>query len=450
LLLAAALLGAAPAAPSQRDLALELARAYRALPAEAHAGVLVLDREGRTVFTRNADKLFLPASAAKLFVAAAVLDLGAPDLSLDTALALTAPIGTDGVVHGDLVLLSSGDPLLTTSDLSRLVDELYAAGVLRIEGELNFLPLWPESLSPPYGWSWEDLNTRSGAPRDVVCLDRNIVTLICTPTVLGKEVHIAFDPPASGYYFGISNNTRTVLTPSTKDELRISRRWQSGFDATFEVAGTLASGASPVRLTVPVFNGFDYCSHILEGLLVERGIDISDSTLGGQPSGVSARHTGPSLRDLVHQMLKQSDNLIAEQLALFVAGLGYPLPGTRGVHLADASGLSRYNLVSPRALVHLLSDARGKPWFADFRDSLPVAGVDGTLASRFTDGPARGRVRAKTGTMGGVSTLAGYVLDDRGDIAYTFAILVNNFTEDAGGVRAAIDALVTALAQTVN
>jgi len=110
----------------------------------------------------------------------------------------------------------------------------------------------------------------------------------------------------------------------------------------------------------------------------------------------------------------------------------------------DGSGLSRQNLVTPNAVVQLLRYAVSQPWGASFRDTLPVAGVDGSLANRFVNIDAQGRVLGKTGSLGGVKTLSGYATTDHGE-QVAFSILTNNFNLPTKRVTDAIDDVVGAI-----
>ncbi|MBA3915633.1 MAG: D-alanyl-D-alanine carboxypeptidase/D-alanyl-D-alanine-endopeptidase, partial [Acidobacteriales bacterium] len=112
----------------------------------------------------------------------------------------------------------------------------------------------------------------------------------------------------------------------------------------------------------------------------------------------------------------------------------------------DGSGLSRQNLVTPHAITRLLAYAATQPWAKTFHDSLPVAGVDGSLLERFKDTPAQNRVFAKTGSLGGVRTLSGYATTAAGK-PLAFAILTNNYNLSSKQITAAIDRIVEALIQ---
>jgi D-alanyl-D-alanine carboxypeptidase/D-alanyl-D-alanine-endopeptidase (penicillin-binding protein 4) len=207
---------------------------------------------------------------------------------------------------------------------------------------------------------------------------------------------------------------------------------------------------------------------VFAGVLEARGIrvmgGVSTSSAPLPPGArVLAAHDGPSMAEMVRVVNKESQNLHAEMLlrlvglkakgegsvekgheavADFLERLGVP---DAGWGLADGSGLSGFDLLTPRGLVTLLAAMDRHPQAAAFRDSLPVAGVDGTLEKRMKGTPAEGRVLAKTGTTRLARALAGYVTTVRGE-RLAFAIVVNNHEGKGREAVAAIDAIAVALA----
>jgi D-alanyl-D-alanine carboxypeptidase/D-alanyl-D-alanine-endopeptidase (penicillin-binding protein 4) len=199
-----------------------------------------------------------------------------------------------------------------------------------------------------------------------------------------------------------------------------------------------------------------------KGIRVMGGISTSSAPLPPE-ARVLATHEGPSMAEVVRVVNKKSQNLHAEMLlrlvgvkakgegsvakgreavAEIVKRLGVP---DEGWGLADGSGLSGSDLLTPRGLVALLAAMDRHPHAAAFRDSLPVAGVDGTLENRMGRTPAEGRLLAKTGATRLARALAGYVTTTRGE-RLAFAIVVNNHEGKSREAVAAIDAIAVALA----
>jgi D-alanyl-D-alanine carboxypeptidase/D-alanyl-D-alanine-endopeptidase (penicillin-binding protein 4) len=198
------------------------------------------------------------------------------------------------------------------------------------------------------------------------------------------------------------------------------------------------------------------------GIVVEGSVKV-----GQVPSNASviAETQSPPLREIVRWLNKVSDNLYAEMLLRAVAlkerGQGSVSAAMQilkrqlvdwgidpdDVQLFDGSGLSRLNMVTPRAVVRLLQIARTRPWFDAFKESLPIAGKDGTLRTRFQNTPAEGRVFAKTGYIGSVVALSGYIQRTDGS-ELVFSVLVNHYSAPTRQVQACVDRFVTSLAET--
>jgi D-alanyl-D-alanine carboxypeptidase/D-alanyl-D-alanine-endopeptidase (penicillin-binding protein 4) len=231
------------------------------------------------------------------------------------------------------------------------------------------------------------------------------------------------------------------------------------------LTGTLAADAGRQRLRIPVRDPAAYAAAAFAAALRADGVSIEAAQVpAAAPEHVIARHTSPPLTAICKPMLGQSNNLYAEQVwrvAACVTGDGGTASAerhakavlhalgvdTRGMVLADGSGLSRRNLVQPSQIARVLVAMQASPHREAFTAGLPVAGLTGTLRSRFADGPARGHVRAKTGFVARVVCLSGYV--PRPDPAagpLVFSVMLNDFTCDEGKAKAAADAFVQRLA----
>jgi D-alanyl-D-alanine carboxypeptidase/D-alanyl-D-alanine-endopeptidase (penicillin-binding protein 4) len=204
----------------------------------------------------------------------------------------------------------------------------------------------------------------------------------------------------------------------------------------------------------------------LHRLLGDLGIAAVGGPSIGEPPGsavVLAERTSPPVREIIKAILKPSDNDLAERLLCslpWAAGRPELEPleligeawGERGlylrpVRLADGSGLSRKNLLTPHFLVRLLRYMyEQSQWPAPFAEALPIAGVDGTLVRRMRATCAQGHVRAKTGTLTGVSSLSGYV-QPGGSEKLAFSVMMNGFTCDVARVRRMQDQVCVALAE---
>jgi D-alanyl-D-alanine carboxypeptidase/D-alanyl-D-alanine-endopeptidase (penicillin-binding protein 4) len=367
LVVLATLPGAALAASTPGGLRAALAHQMRS--AGGSAGAWVNDGSGAAVFEWKAGTKRVPASVQKLVTTAAVLDRLGPEARFETALLADGPVA-DGVLQGDLYLRGSGDPALSTPALRRLAAKLGETGLEEVDGR-----------------------------------------------VYGDESF--FDRRRSGAGFGISPYVGPLsgLAFNHGSMLPLARGWQRN---------------------PPLFT-----AERMRVLLRSEQVNVDR---GGRPGRTPAGATtlaaveSPPLATLVRHTNHVSDNYYAEML---LKGLG-ARSGTAGstaagsavastfareldfrARIADGSGLSRANAISPRDVGRLLLGAQEEPWFDSFYRSLPLAGKSGTLDKRMRGTAASGRCRAKTGTLSGVSGLAGYCKTRSGKRA-AFALLMNS------------------------
>ncbi len=443
-------------------------------------GILIesLDRR-RVLFSHQAHRLFIPASNMKLYTTAAALVHLGPTYRFRTSVFVTAPPDAQGIIHGDVILYGRGDPNLSTrargqsrlTPLENLVDQLLAAGVRSIHGNL----IGDESYfsDPPLGvgWEWDDLQWYYGAEISALSIDDNAVEVAVLPGSAPGEPARVFIRPETSYVTLI--NKAITVSPGTKQDIGVHRGLE---DNTIEVWGEVPFDGQGFHGYVAVHQPALYAATLFREALARRGIEITGRTIRAD---ATYRQTHPldmsqltelafvesiPLADEVRIVNKTSQNLHAElllrTLGAVVGGEGTARRGLdvvrrllrsarawrRGITLQDGSGLSRHNLVTPATTVDLLRymyrNAHRKP----FLDSLPLAGRDGTLESRMMGTLAEGRVRAKTGTLTYTSTLSGYVTTAGGE-HLVFSIMANNHTGRLSDVMDAIDEICTLLAQ---
>jgi D-alanyl-D-alanine carboxypeptidase/D-alanyl-D-alanine-endopeptidase (penicillin-binding protein 4) len=240
------------------------------------------------------------------------------------------------------------------------------------------------------------------------------------------------------------------------------------------LSGSLPVGAQPRHLTIAVEEPAEYAAALLARLLEARGVQIHHATRArhsgdpaltgaiGSTETVLAERTSEPLAEEIRHVNKNSLNLHAELLLLLAAREKsgattredavkfaadfYKAAGIADgdVVLTDGSGLSRRDLVTPRAIVQLLNYAATQPWGEIYRSSLPIAGEDGTLSERMKNTAAEGRIFAKTGTVEHVVALSGYATTTRG-AHLIFTILGNNNSLHAQTADAVLDAIAVAM-----
>lgn len=429
-------------------------------------------RSGKRLYSYNAQKNFTPASALKLVTAAAALDALGPEARLKTSVETSGRLDASGRILGDVYLVGRGDPGLSagrsaggaTAGLEDLVEALHAAGVRRIEGRLVGHEGAFRGERRGADWSWEDLVWSYGAEISSLSLLENVAELTVAP---GKRVG---DPlvvdryPASSYYTVAS--TATTSVSGGESDLALSRASGS---RVIRLSGTHPAGAAPELLAVALEDPARYAATVLAEMLEARGILVAGPVeTSSEPLPAGARsltsHDSEPLSEILKSVNKASRNLHAEillrLLAVRVKGCGSAEAGRAAVleflaragvpsdawAVQDGSGLSRSDLLSPAGLVELLAFMDRHRYGRVFRESLAVAGVDGTLENRMLGTPAAGRILAKTGTLRQVNALAGYA-ETRSGERLAFAVLVNHHAGPGREATAAIDAICNLLVE---
>jgi D-alanyl-D-alanine carboxypeptidase/D-alanyl-D-alanine-endopeptidase (penicillin-binding protein 4) len=436
-------------------------------------GVLVVDPvRGETLYTRNADKLFVPASNQKIITGAVALARLGADHRWSTTLLARGPV-RGGVLLGDLVVRGEGDPSISShmrgdamAPLRDLADSLRARGITRIRGRVAAAPSPFTDSALGSGWEWEDLAEPYGAGVDALYFNEGFTEILVHAGARpGDPVRATTRPAASHPPLVVRATTVAPPEPganSTGPRARLS----AGYDSSH--AGVLVDGAIAVGDTAVLLLALrDHRTAFVAALreaLRSRGISVDDAwsdSTAALDSLVALR--SPPLRDVLVAFEKPSQNQIGELLfksvALDATGAGRADSAQRvvsaqlvgwgaesdGFVVRDGSGLSRHNFVSPRTLVKVLDAMRRHPDFRVFSEALPIAGVDGTLDTRFRGTPAAGNVRAKTGYVDRARSLSGYVTTADGRMLI-FSLLCNNYSVPTKAVERVQDALAIRLA----
>lgn len=455
-------------------------------PDKGSWGILVIDAAtSEVLYENNADKYFAPASNAKLFTTALALSALGPDYQERTTIATTGTLDANGVLDGDLVLIGRGDANLSNRKfpysknverdgppekiLAELADAVAARGVKEIDGDIvaDDSLFLPERF--PDGWTVDDMLWSYGAAVSAIAVNDNTFTLELRPGVLPGDPAIYDLDPASDFYT-IENLVRTGPRGSQQD-LTVAREPGSRL---VRVSGTMPVGGAARKLTLAVEEPAEYAANLLTRLLVSRGIQIRGTPRArhaGDPAAfatspaaqtVLAGHTSVPLGEDIRLTNKNSENLHAELLLLLAAHekagattfedaekYASSFFRTAGIAdgdvlLSDGSGLSRRDLVTPRAVVQLLRYAAAQPWGDLYRSTLPVAGEDGTLSDRMKHTVAAGRIFAKTGTTEHVNALSGYATTASGE-HLIFSVLGNNNNMHAQTADVVLDAIAAAM-----
>lgn len=444
-LIAALLLGSAFLTANAADtLQQDLQQIWAGLDRTTNAGMIVSDpKTGNILFARRADYLFTPASVQKLFTAsAAIIELGA-NFQFRTQLLSTAKI-SGGVLLGDLSVKFSGDPSLKSAQLLALIERLQSVGVKEIKGNIRIDNSDYNDIPYPPGWMWEDLSYGYAAPLNAVILDRNKFILHFVPGVVGQHPKLQPDLPE-----GVLNFENNLMTTSQYHDYCPITIY-SDYKNQYRINGCLDKQWGEQRRTLAIRNPVPLAEALISQALEKSGVKFNGKFViekAESGSRVLAEHTSEPLTMIVKEMLKKSDNLTTDTLLKKVGQHFFKQQGNwqnglralkkilgprTGINfeknlINDGAGLSRYNLLSPQQLVKLLNyDYKNNEVRRVLFKTLPVGGIDGTLKGRMRGNDIRGRVHAKTGSMTGVTALAGYV-ETRHNGVVTFAILVNGF-----------------------
>jgi D-alanyl-D-alanine carboxypeptidase/D-alanyl-D-alanine-endopeptidase (penicillin-binding protein 4) len=417
----------------------------------------------------------------KLLTTALALDKLGPDYRFRTTVETHGTIA-QGVLSGDVILVGRGDPNLSNRKfpfdvkeefdgppekvLIALADQIVARGVKEISGDI----VGDDSYFPrdryPDGWEIDDMVWEYGAAISAIVLDDNTVTLTLTPGEKAGDRVMGVVEPATPD-FAVRNEV-TTSNKAEKADLTLVREPGS---TILVLSGTLPANSAPRKLVLAIQEPAQHAASTLARLLAERGVKFWGTIRANHEPDpaeamrtVLAEHVSLPLGDTLKLVNKISQNLHTEILLRTAARqqgrwaksddlLKFPeefyakagiAPGD--VVQEDGSGMSRHDLVTPRALAALLLFAQKQIWFPVYFNSLPVAGIDGTLSDRMMKAGMMGRIHAKTGSVAHVQTLSGYA-DTPGGRRLIFSFMSNNQSVKNHEVHDALDGLCMAMVE---
>ncbi len=434
-------------------------------------GIEVVDLEsGRPLYERDANHLFIPASNMKMFTTAAALENLGPGYVFHTTVESDAAPDAQGRVW-DLYLVGRGDPNLGVRTfpyvyhglsqpadkfLQEMADQVKARGVREVVGKLvadDSYFVW-EPFAP--NWAADDLDWGYGAPVSALAFNDNLLTLRVKPGLnAGDEAEVRLSPLAD--YYLLRNHIQTSAKGTEKNYFLERQPGSMELDLWGKIPVNDGENDDTVAIANPPLLMAEQFRKALRarGVIVQGSIEVRHSTRleadsppnPAPPSStriVLAKHTSPPLSEAIKVVNKESENLHAEMLLrtlgrvqnnrgslagglealnTFTTKQVGIVPGE--TYFSDGSGLSREDLVAPHAAVKLLLYMARSPNFQAYFSSLPVSGVDGTLAHRFLMDEVKGKIHAKTGSVEHVHTLSGY-MDLPSGKRLVFSIMTNN------------------------
>jgi D-alanyl-D-alanine carboxypeptidase/D-alanyl-D-alanine-endopeptidase (penicillin-binding protein 4) len=446
--------------------------ALLAAPALEHGywGVLIKSlKTDETMYSVNAKRLMMPASNMKIVTLAAAADRLGWTYTYETQVFASGRIDA-GVLQGDLIVVGSGDPSIgeTPDVLGAWAEQLKARGLRAITGRIIGDDNAFDDDGLGFGWSWDDLPDDYAAGVSALQYNENAVRVSVAPgPAAGDWAAISVSPTTSDLTIDSQLTTSAAGTAPA-----IAARRLPG-SARLELRGTVPLDAAPATRVVSVDNPTQFFVNALRHALIDHGIDVRGAAVDvddirgapARPDGAPLMsHRSPPLSTLAIRLMKVSQNLYAETLLKTLAAgttkataqAGRAIAqtalqawgvGPDGLIQRDGSGLSRYDYVTPEALVTILTHVDRQPSMKGlFEETLPIAGRDGSLSSRMKGTAAEGNARAKTGSMSNVRGLSGFVTTADGE-PLVFSILANNFETTPDTINRTADAIVVRLAE---
>ncbi|WP_445244389.1 D-alanyl-D-alanine carboxypeptidase/D-alanyl-D-alanine endopeptidase [Microcoleus sp. OTE_8_concoct_300] len=490
-----------------------------------------------TLYSRDAQKYFIPASNVKLLTTAAALHKLGADFRIKTSVYSGE--------NGSLYVVGRGDPSITEAQLQSLAQQLKRRGVDRVNELIGDDSYFQGSAVNP-NWEWEDAQAGYGAPINSLIFNQNAIELFLSPQNLGQPLKVTFAEPKLANQWQIQNNSVTVAQ-NESEFIEVGREFDR---PAIRVRGQLKVGAESESAYVAVVNPANNFLQHFQQVLAAEGIPVKQALVASVSRNFNqelATVESPPLAELVRETNRESNNLYAEVLLRLLGKVTGKMPVPQaltgkmpvpqaltgkmpvpqaltgkmpvpqaltgkmfvpqaltgkmfvsqaltgilpvsqaltgkmpvpqaltgkmpvpqedtgeiglkelktaltqlGVNpnsyiLADGSGLSRHNLISPEALVQTLRFMAHSPAASIYRQSLPIAGESGTLKNRLNITPNRVILQAKTGTLSGVSALSGYIeVPDYEPLV--FSIIVNQSDLSAASMRSATDEIVLLL-----
>jgi len=421
---------------------------------------VVIEKVGdRTpIVALNAGKPMMPASTMKLVTTYSGLSILGPDFRWRTTAYADGSLDANGILHGNLYIQGTGDPKLVPEELIDLVQKIRKAGINGIDGALVLDKRYFDPSTrdlPPFD---DDTTAPYNVGPDPLLYAFKSLSFTLTPSPDGK---VAVDVIPALAQLQIDDQLHATGGPCRGELPTPAVTPQPNGTVVASFAGDYAERCGPRTLNVAVLDHSTFFAGGFLALWEQTGGTFKGATREG-PVPLEARlvatHEGPMLSDIVRDINKFSNNTMARNLFLTIGAVTSKPPATpdKSAHAIEAfleksglnmeylsldngSGLSRDEHITALSLADLLQAANASPVAQVFVDSLPVAGVDGTMRNRLTSQPVGGNAHIKTGTLHDVRAIAGYVASADG-VSYVVVSIINDPHSEAA--RAAHDALL--------
>jgi len=406
-------------------------------------GITIFDlTDGTSIYKYQDQKLFRPASVEKIITTVTAIDKLGENYTFDTKVFYTGDI-KDGTLNGNLYIIGGFDPEFMEKDMDMIVDAIKKSGIKHISDSLIFDVSMKDSAYWGPGWAWDDAGFSFQPYLSPLMVNRGCVDVTVYPMRRYKAPRIKSSPQSN--YYKIINKAQSRNKGAGK-LLAYRNYMDGGNDIT--VTG---NAAYITTKRVSVSNSAEFFVNIFVSKLSKEGINANSYEFGellGDSTSTSLVTLQRPFQKVLDRALKKSDNLSAEAILFNLAAkssnkkrVGFK-DGVEAINsfikkslgfnptkynIVDGCGISTYNYVSPELILEFLKYAYyHQNVFYSFYNALPIAGVDGTMRNRLRNSDAHGNLRAKTGSLTGVSSLAGYVKAKNGH-QYAFVIINQNF-----------------------
>ena len=447
-----------------------------------------------SLYSNASHDYFVPASNVKLFTTAAALAYLGPEFrtytsvyeentplseAMETVPEEAANISETILEGTELRVVGQGDPSLTTERLEELAQQLKDQGIQQIDRLIIDDRYFQGSPFNPT-WEWEDVQSGYGAPVNSLILNQNEIVVHLYPRAVGQPLRLVWVNPTDSAGWQVVNRSRTV---SNTEPVWIRVGRDLGQSILY-IDGQLHPNSNRDISAVSIPQPTNYFGQQLRTVLAQQGISVTSMVIEDSPVPLSPLHEQDvpiaslpslSMSEWLAAANQDSNNLATESLLLQLGAIAFSdneannevesnsntrnlalaqlsetLSGlgvdATGYVLADGSGLSRRNLVSPVSLVETLQVMAQHPWAEVYRESLAIAATSGTLRYRFQNTPVAGNLYGKSGGLTGVASLSGYLYPANYE-PLAFSIILNHSTQFGRANRRAIDDIVLQLTQ---
>ncbi len=441
-------------AESLSDWTLSLIKKNKLNP--EHFGLHWARPDGSEVLKHRSDVLMLPASISKIATASAVLQHLPPGTKFKTQLRSSARID-EGQLKGNLYLVGGGDPSFVSENMWFLVNSFKRNQIKKVMGDICVDDSLFDSIRFDESRESVRVDRAYDAPVGAMSFNWNSMNVFVRPTKAGKSALVVLDPEND--YLRLENSVTTGKSGGA--DIQVDRDWnEKSKTETVKVRGRIGENQKEAVIFANITNPDFWAGENLKSFLTQRGIEVAGSVKNCKSDSsmqILAESESKPIEMILSDMNKFSNNFVAEMLTKNMASLtSKPATLNAGVqkiqkHLKDLgfdlqkefvilnpSGLTRDNKMTAYAMWKLLLiRAKDFSTMPEFMMSLPIAGVDGTLKKRMKDALTFRQVRAKTGMLNGVVSLAGYATDLNG-MPIPFAFMYNG-PGDSARARSIMD-----------